>query len=80
MHWVLVYFLVQPIGIVKYTPAAAAGGVGQIRFRTEAACQSFYHELEKKYKPQSVNVKGVCMLWSGGSLQTHETKKHFYNR
>lgn len=57
MHWVLVYFLSQPVY------PGAAGGVGQIRFQTESSCQSFYHALEKKFKPKSVYVNGVCMKW-----------------
>jgi hypothetical protein len=69
MHWVLVYFLTQQ-GF-----NSAAGGVGQIRFKTEPACQSFYKELEKRYKPKHVNVNGVCMQWHSGVEHRVEHKR-----
>lgn len=58
MHWVLIYFLTQPV-----YPDGPAGGVGQIRFKTEAGCQHFYSELEKQFAAKKVHAKGVCMVW-----------------
>lgn len=70
MHWVLVYFLTQ---------FNHAGGVGQIRFKTKAACQSFYKELEKKYSSyRGVETRGVCMQWHSGV--EHRVEHNHYTR
>lgn len=79
MHWVLIYFLIQPIG--GNHPQAGAGGVGQIRFKTKAACERFYDRLKQetervevshakfgrfsgKEKVHNFQVDGMCMVWN----------------
>jgi hypothetical protein len=72
MHWVLVYFLLKTVPFNH----GVGGGAGQIRFKTDAACKSFYHELEKNYQKLGVNVNGVCMKWQPGTVTTHKNYWH----
>jgi hypothetical protein len=79
MHWVLIYFLMQPVG--NGQGHGLAGGVGQIRFKTKQACERFYRRLQDetsktevkhsrlsrfplKEKAHSFTVDGLCMVWT----------------